>query len=234
MKYIIVGGTSGIGLATAKKAIEAGDEVTVAGRDPARFPAAHAVGATTARLDAGDPPECQRFFADRGGFHHLVLCTSGASGAGAFRELSLDDLRNGFDGKFWSQLTCAKAALASLDPAGSITFVSAISSRAMKPGTSGLAAINAALEAMVPILASELAPLRVNAVAPGVIDTPWWSRVPDDARQALFEQLGKQVAVGRVGTEDEVASAILLMTTNAFITGTVLDCDGGWKLRDAG
>jgi NAD(P)-dependent dehydrogenase (short-subunit alcohol dehydrogenase family) len=233
MKYIIVGGTSGIGLATARKAIAAGNDVTVAGRDPSRFPAAQEFGATAVRLDAGDPQDCQRFFADHRPFDHLVLCPSGASGAGAFRELSLEDLRKGFDGKFWTQLTCAKAALESLDRAGSITFVSAISSRAMKPGTAGLAAINAALEAMVPILASELRPIRVNAVAPGVIDTPWWSRVPDEARKQLFEQLANQVAVGRVGTADDVASAILLMTANTFITGTVLDCDGGWKLRNS-
>jgi NAD(P)-dependent dehydrogenase (short-subunit alcohol dehydrogenase family) len=233
MKYIIVGGTSGVGLATAKRAIESGHQVTVAGRDPARFAAAQAFGAIATKLDAGDSQDCLRFFAEHGRFDHLVLCTSGASGAGAFRELSLDDLRKGFDGKFWTQLTCAQAAVGSLEAAGSITFVTAISSRAMKPGTAGLAAINAALEAMVPILAAELGPIRVNAVAPGVIDTPWWSRVPDDARKELFEKLAHQVAVGRVGTADDVASAILLLTTNTFITGTVLDCDGGWKLRSS-
>jgi NAD(P)-dependent dehydrogenase (short-subunit alcohol dehydrogenase family) len=147
--------------------------------------------------------------------------------------LTLEDLRKGFDGKFWPQVTCAKAALGSISKEGSITFVGAISSRALKPGTSGLAAINAALEAMVPILASELRPTRVNAVVPGVVDTPWWSRVPDAARKELFEQLASQVAVGRVGRPEDLASAIMLLTTNTFITGTVLDCDGGWKLRNA-
>lgn len=232
MKYIIVGGTSGIGLATARLAAEAGHSVMVAGRDPAKFAAARAAGATAARLDAGDAAACREFFAGQGPFDHLVLSTSGSAGAGAFRELPLEDLRRGFDGKFWPQLTCTRAALDAAGPRASITFVTAISSRALRPGTAGLAAINAALEAMVPILASELRPIRVNAVAPGVVDTPWWSRVPDAARAQLFDELATQVPVGRIGHPDDLASAILMLTTNTFITGTVLDCDGGWKLRN--
>jgi NAD(P)-dependent dehydrogenase (short-subunit alcohol dehydrogenase family) len=231
MKYIIVGGTSGIGLAAARMAISAGHEVVAAGRDPSKFPAARAIGATTVQLDAANFKECERLFATQGAFDHLVLCASGAAGAGNFRDLELDDLRKGFEGKFWPQVTCAKAALTSLRTEGSITFVGAISSRAMKPGTAGLAAINAALEAMVPILASELRPARVNAVVPGVVDTPWWSRVPDAVRKELFEQIAGEVPVGRVGKPEDIASAILFVAANTFVTGTILDCDGGWKLK---
>ena len=232
MKYIIVGGTSGIGLATAKMAVEAGHSVLAAGRDPGKFPAAQSIGATTAQLDASDIAATQHFFSAEGNFDHLVLCPSGSNGAGQFRDLALEDLRKGFDGKFWPQVTCAKAALPTLRVGGSITFISAISSRALKPGTAGLAAINAALEALVPILASELRPTRVNAVAP-VVDTPWWSRVSEAARTELFEQLASEVAVGRVGKPEDLASAIISLTTNTFITGTILDCDGGWKLKNA-
>lgn len=232
MKYIIVGGTSGIGLATAKMAIEAGHSVLAAGRDEAKFPEAESVGAKAAQIDASDPLSVQRFFAEHGEFDHLVLSVSGSSGAGSFRDLDLDDLRKGFEGKFWPQLACAKAALPTLRLAGSITFVGAISSRAMKPGTSGLAAINAALEAMVPVLASELRPIRVNAVVPGVVDTPWWSRVPEAAKAELFGKLASEVAVGRVGRPEDLASAIMFVTTNTFVTGTIIDCDGGWKLKN--
>jgi len=233
MKYIIVGGTSGIGLATAQMAVAAGHTVVAVGRDPAKFKAAQAVGAATAQLDVGDAATTEKFFAAQGSFDHLVLSASGASGAGNFRDLAIDDLRKGFEGKFWPQVTCAKAALATLDATGSITFVGAISSRALKPGTAGLAAINAALEAMVPILASELRPLRVNAVVPGVVDTPWWSRVPEAAKKELFEKLAKEVPVGRVGKPEDLASAIMFVSTNTFVTGTILDCDGGWKLKAA-
>lgn len=231
MKYIIIGGTSGIGLATAKSAVDAGHSVLAAGRDAAKFADAESVGASTAQLDAGDPVAAAQFFKEHGEFDHLVLCVSGASGAGNFRELDLDDLRKGFEGKFWPQVSCAKAALATLKPGGSITFVGAISSRAMKPGTAGLAAINAALEAMVPVLASELRPTRVNAVVPGVVDTPWWSRVPAAAKAELFEKLAGEVAVGRIGQPEDLASAIMFATTNTFVTGTIIDCDGGWKLK---
>lgn len=232
MKYIIIGGTSGIGLATAKMAVEAGHSALAIGRDPAKFVVAQSIGAATAQLDASDFVAAQHLFAEEGDFDHLVLCVSGASGSGKFRELSLGDLRRGFEGKFWPQVACAKAALSTLKPEGSITFVGAISSRALKPGTAGLAAINAALEAMVPILASELRPTRVNAVVPGVVDTPWWSRVPEAAKKELFEQLASEVAVGRVGTPEDLAGAIMFVTTNTFVTGTILDCDGGWKLKN--
>jgi len=233
MKYIIIGGTSGIGLATAKSAVEAGHSVLAAGRDAAKFAVAESVGASAAQIDAGDPAAVELFFKEHGEFDHLVLCVSGASGAGNFRELDLEDLRKGFEGKFWPQVSCAKAALATLKPGGSITFVGAISSRAMKPGTAGLAAINAALEAMVPVLASELRPTRVNAVVPGVVDTPWWSRVPEAAKAELFEKLASEVAVGRIGQPEDLASAIMFVTSNTFVTGAIIDCDGGWKLKNA-
>jgi NAD(P)-dependent dehydrogenase (short-subunit alcohol dehydrogenase family) len=233
LKYIIIGGTSGIGLATASMAVAAGHSVLAVGRDPEKFVAAQAVGARTAQLDASDADAARQLFAEQGAFDHLVLCVSGSAGAGHFRELKLDDLRRGFEGKFWPQLTCAQAALPTLTPGGSITFIGAISARAMKPGTAGLAAINAALEAMVPILASELRPTRVNAVVPGVVDTPWWSRVSEAARKELFEKLASEVPVGRIGTPEDLAAAIMMITTNTFITGTLLDCDGGWKLKNS-
>lgn len=172
MRYIIVGGTSGIGLAAARMAVEAGHAVLAAGRETAKFAEAEAVGATTAQIDASDSESVQRFFAKHGEFDHLVLSVSGSSGAGSFRELDINELRKGFEGKFWPQVSCAKAALATLRPGGSITFVGAISARALKPGTAGLAAINAALEAMVPILASSCAPRASTPSSPASSTRP--------------------------------------------------------------
>lgn len=232
MKYVIVGGTSGIGLAAAQAAVKDGHEVMTASRDPSKFSSAEAVGARAIQLDAADFAQCQKVFSQLGSFGHLVICASGASGAGNFRDLDLVALRKGFEGKFWPQINCAKACLPAISPTGSITFIGAISSRAMQPGTAGLAAINASLEALVPILASELRPLRVNAVVPGVVDTPWWSRLPEPDKTRLFEQLATQVPVGRVGAPEDLAQAIMFVTTNTFVTGTLIDCDGGWKLRN--
>lgn len=232
MKYIIIGGTSGIGLATASLAVKAGHQVIVAGRDEKKFEAARLAGATPASLDATDMAAARQFFAQAGFVDHLILCASGSAGSGAFRDLDLAELRRGFDGKFWPQVICAQSVLPYMVSGGSITFISAISSRAIQPGTSGLAAINASLEALIPVLASELRPIRVNAVVPGVVDTPWWSRVPEPARKELFNQLASQVAAGRVGQPEDIAKAIIFLTTNTFITGTILDVDGGWKLKN--
>lgn len=232
-RVIIIGGTSGIGLETATRAAGQGAAVTVLGRDPAKFDGARARGLQPAELDAGDQVAVMAYFADCGAFDHLVICASGAAGAGPFRQLPLEDLRKGFDGKFWPQLNALQAALQSIQASGSVTLVSAISSRALQPGTSGLAAINAALEAMVPILASELRPLRINAVAPGVIETPWWDRVPEDERRVLFDQMAAAVPAGRVGRPEDIAEVILLLMNNTFITGSIIDCDGGWKLKHA-
>lgn len=232
-RVIVVGGTSGIGLETARRAAEQGATVIVLGRDNGKLEAARALGLEAAQLDVADNAGARDYFASCGAFDHLVVCASGAAGSGAFRDLPLDDLRRGFEGKFWPQLNALQAALQTLQPRGSVTLVSAISSRALQPGTAGLAAINAALEAMVPILASELRPLRVNAVAPGVVETPWWDRVPEAQRRVLFDQMAAAVPAGRVGRPEDIAEAILLLINNTFITGSVIDCDGGWKLKGA-
>jgi NAD(P)-dependent dehydrogenase (short-subunit alcohol dehydrogenase family) len=231
MRYVVIGGTSGIGFATAAAARSAGHDVVATGRDAKKFSAVQQLGATAARVDATDLAGTRQFFSECGTFDHLVICASGAGGSGMFRDLNMEELRRGFEGKFWPQIQCAQAALGTISSTGSITFVGAISSRAMQPGTAGLAAINAALEAMVPVLASELGPLRVNVVAPGVVDTPWWSRIPEQAKNRLFEDLATKVPVGRVGRPEELAAAIMFLTTNTFMTGSVVDCDGGWKLR---
>lgn len=230
---IIIGGTSGIGLETARVARQESCRVTVTGRDDTKFDHARGFGLDCARLDAGDPQALAAFFAAQGSFDHLVVCASGAKGGGPFRTLDLADLRAGFDGKFWPQVNALQAALPTIRSSGSITLVSAISSRALQPGTAGLAAINMAIEAMIPILASELRPLRVNAVAPGVIDTPWWNHVPQTERQKLFDQMGAAVPAGRVGQPADIAQAIIMLMNNGFMTGTVIDCDGGWKLKAA-
>jgi NAD(P)-dependent dehydrogenase (short-subunit alcohol dehydrogenase family) len=228
---VIVGGTSGIGLESARRFAAQGARVTVTGRDEAKGNAIDIAGVRFARLDAADRSACADFFRACGPVDHLVISASGAAGAGEFRTLELDQLRAGFEGKFWPHLNVLQAALGALRADGSATLVGAISARAQQNGTAGLAAINGALEAMLPILASELRPLRVNMVAPGVVDTPWWDRVPATQRQQLFAEMGAAVPAGRVGTAGDIAQVIELLATNTFITGTVVDCDGGWKLR---
>jgi NAD(P)-dependent dehydrogenase (short-subunit alcohol dehydrogenase family) len=188
-------------------------------------------GEVTARaVDGAVPAEVTAFFAELDEFDHLVLALSGAAGGGPFASLDLAELQAGFEGKFWPHLRILQAALPKLRRTGSVVFVTAASARAALPGTAGLAAINGALEAVVGPLATELAPLRVNAVSPGVIDTPWWDRVPAEQREAVFQGIARTIPAGRVGRPEHVAEAIHLLATNPYVTGTVLEVAGGVHL----
>ncbi|TGB13909.1 SDR family oxidoreductase [Streptomyces palmae] len=228
-----MGGSSGVGESAAAAFAADGAEVVITGRNQDRLDAALArIGGKTTgyRMDATDQGAIDAFFAQSGTVDHLVVAVTGAAGGGPFAELDMKELAAGFDAKFWPQVRILKAALPHLRQDGSVTLITASSARAAFPGTAGLAALNGALEAMVPPLAVELAPLRINAVSPGVIDTPWWDRVPAEQRQALFDGVAAITPVGRVGQSEDVARAIHMMAANSFITGVVLDCTGGANL----
>jgi NAD(P)-dependent dehydrogenase (short-subunit alcohol dehydrogenase family) len=230
---VVMGGSSGIGLATAQKAAQAGAKVVITGRDSARLTAALAQlpsGTRGESVDATDADDLREFFDALGAFHHLVLSISSGGGAGPFATIDVGALRRAFEGKFFAQFQAAQGALRTLDRHGSITFVTAASARAPLPGTSGLAAINGALESMVKTLAAELKPLRVNALSPGIVETPIWEKWPEEQRRAMLDKEAAALPVGRIGRPDEVAEAILLLVTNGFMTGTVLECDGGVRL----
>ncbi len=214
--------------------VEAGANVAVTGRSADKVKVAVAqLGkqATGAVVDATSLPHIRKFFQEYGSFQHLVIAVSGAGGAGAFPSLDLDALRNGFEGKFWPQVAIAQASLDTLQRDGSLTFITAGSARAAFPETAGLAAINGALNAMVPSLALELRPLRVNAVSPGIIATSWWDQVPAQFRDTFFAQTAATVPVGRVGQPEDVAQAIVFLIQNSFMTGTIIDCDGGARIK---
>jgi NAD(P)-dependent dehydrogenase (short-subunit alcohol dehydrogenase family) len=180
-------------------------------------------------MDAADAPSLPAAFADIGAFDHLVLALGSRKGLGPFASLDIAEVRQGFEEKFLAQFAAAQAALPHLNPHGSITFVAAVSAHSAAPGTSGIGAQNAAVAALVPILAAELKPLRVNGISPGLIDTPWWDFLPEEQRRAVFAEYAQKTPVGRVGRADEVAQAIGLLIDNHFMTGHVLLCDGGLR-----
>ncbi|GAB3789787.1 hypothetical protein GCM10028797_25690 [Dyella agri] len=169
---VVLGGSSGIGLATVRRLASTGYEVIATGRDAEKLRAAMAGVDGAVRFEAFDGTQREsldRFFSNIGTIDHLVIALSGGDGAGNFQELDLLALRRGFEAKFWPHVQAAQAALPALRKGGSVTFLTAISARIANPGTSGLAAINGAIEAMVPVLARELAP-------PGSTPSPpaWW------------------------------------------------------------
>ena len=229
---LIMGGTSGIGLAAARQLATRGASVVVTGRNRERADQVRKDNPTlrTEIVDASSPTDLSRFYASMANFDDLVLCVSGAKGAGPFISLDISELRSGFEEKFFAQFQAAQAALPFLRKDGSLTFISAISARMANPGTVGLAAINGAIESMVRPLARELRPLRVNAISPGVVETPWWDRLPQELRDSSLQQAAAASLVGRNGSAGELGSAIEFVVTNGFVTGTVLEIDGGLHL----
>lgn len=241
---VVLGGTAGIGLATARQLLAEGHTVTVVGRDADRLKRAldqlaadaanpDAVGGRAA--DLASRPELDALFGELGPVDHLVVTAPGNGSVGPLAELDLADLDAAFESKFLSAARAVQAALPTLAKNGSITLVSATSAQCALPGTAGLAAVNGAVETLVPTLALELSPIRVNAVSPGVVDTAWWDRVTSpEQRGAVFEGIIPGIPVGRVGRPEDIADVIALLVRNGFMTGVVIPADGGGRLKPQG
>ena len=232
-RVLIAGGSSGVGLATAKLLIEYGAEVVINGRDRTKLDSVKkelGAQASISAFDAANPEDRTRALAEVGKFDHLVVSLSGGKGAGPFTRIEQADLRSGFEGKFWINFCLAQEALRYLSDCGSITFVSAISARAANPGTAGLAAINSAIEGLVKPLAVELRPRRVNAVSPGVSAMPVWDWMQEEQKQSVFAKFAATTPAGRVGKPGDVAQSSVFLIGNSFMTGCVLECCGGLRL----
>jgi NAD(P)-dependent dehydrogenase (short-subunit alcohol dehydrogenase family) len=230
----VLGGSGGIGLETARLLAGRGARVTIGGRHAGRLAAAVEqlgspdVGSLV--VDAVEPDSLRQFFAAAGPVTDLVITVTRRGGAGPVSGLAGSDLIGAFAGKAVAHLHAVALSLPTLAADGSITLVTAISAQSAMPGVVGLAAVNGALEAAVPPLAAELAPRRVNAVSPGVVETAWWDEVPADDREQAFKAYAERALVRRNGQPRDVAQAIAALVENGLITGVVLPVDGGLRL----
>lgn len=228
---VITGGSSGIGLALAEAVRDAGAaSVVLMARNPERLDAAATRVGPRARgvvVDVTDEKAVREAFASVGAFDHLVTAAAGTD-RGAIVDTDYARAKALFESKFWGQHHCLKHGAPLLRAAGSVTLMSGWISRKPMRETGTLAAVDGAIESLTRVAALELAPIRVNAVTPGQIDTPLWrARLDAPGRSEYFASLGTKLPVGRAGRPEDVAHAILFSMTNGFTTGAVIDVDGG-------
>ena len=224
---IVIGGSSGIGAAVAKAAAARGAQVVLAGR---RLTSGGENGLRSEPVDVTDAASLQRLFASVGRFDHLVYTSGPSVRAKNLAETDLDEAQDNFNVKLWGALRAIQLALPHLDAHGSISLTSGQLGRKLVPGQFIKVGINAATEALGKQLAKELAPRRVNVICPGVIDTPAYAGLDEAQRLAMFASVGGTLPVGRVGQADEVAEGYVLAMENGFMTGAVIDINGGGLL----
>ena len=224
-KVVVVGGSSGIGLATAALAKQQGAEVVIASRSADKLKAAAGpIGATAIPTDVASDDSVANLFRTTGPVDHVVV-TAAQLRSGPFKTVAMDDVRATFEGKFWGAWRCAR--FAEIRAGGSITLVSGFLSIRPRPGSAIVGAANGALESLTRALALELAPVRVNCVSPGIIDTPIRAAMPEAARKDMLTKTAAGLPVGRVGLAEDIAQQIQAFMTNGFATGAIVYLDGG-------
>jgi NAD(P)-dependent dehydrogenase (short-subunit alcohol dehydrogenase family) len=229
-KVIVLGGSSGIGLATAKAALEAGAEVSIVSGNPARL--ALALGAVSGAsgfvVDLRQEQEIKAFFEKAGRFDHLVYTAGENLSLATLAETDLDSARAFFNIRYWGALTAVKYAAPYVNAGGSINLTSGIASSRPGKGWALASSICGAMEGLTRALAVELAPIRVNCVKPGVVKTPLWDSM--DNREQFYKATEAALLVGRVGEAENIAQAFLYLMNQPFGTGQALVIDGGAEL----
>jgi NAD(P)-dependent dehydrogenase (short-subunit alcohol dehydrogenase family) len=232
-RIVILGGTSGLGFAVAEAAAREGASIVIASANAERVERAGAAlpnGTECHVIDATDESQVKGFFDRIGAFDHLVYTAGDPLLIGEFAQTSIADARRAFDVRFWGAFTAAKYGAAQIRAGGSIVLTTGIASLRPSKGWVVPSSLLGAMESMTRALAVELAPIRVNIVSPGVVKTALWNPMPEEARNALYRDVGAKLLVGRVGEASEVAETYLYLMRQSFSTGQMVVVDGGGVL----
>ena len=223
---IILGGTSGIGLAASIRLAALGAKVVAVSRSPERAGDVPE-GITLEACDVLDRDALGKLFAKYAPFDILVAAAPGGGRArGKFLEMDIEGYKGSF-AKLWGYANALQLGTPNMTEDGSIVLVSGSPARKSKPGQVAIASVGGAVEALARAVAPEITPRRLNVVAPGTIDTPM-SSLEGDERTAFYANQTKDNLIPRAGTADEVAQGILFVIQNDFVTGTTVDVDGGF------
>ena len=228
---LVVGRGSGIARAVTLAARDAGAKIVAAGRDPQALAAAYAgePAISTAQVDLTDEASIAALAEQLGSVDHVVS-TASARARGRVPDLDRDAIRLSFDTKVIGPLMLAKHFGPRINEGGSIVLFSGVAAAKIAVGTLGVAITNAAADVLARSLALELAPIRVNAVSPGVIDTGAWDALGERGKADYFADIAGRNPSRRIGTVDDIAEAALFAMTNTFLTGQTLHIDGGEPL----
>jgi len=220
-KAIVLGGTSGIGLAATEMLRDAGAEVIAGSRRECEID-----GVECVQVDVLDREAMSELFEKHHGFDFLVnAATGGPRAIGPLLEMDLDGFQNSF-AKLWGYVNSVRLGVPHMSQSGAVVLVSGYPARKWRPGTIAIGSVGGSVEAFTRLSANEIAPVRINGVSPGLIDTPM-SPLEGDKRSEYYREGTKSHLIPRAGTPEEVASAIIFLLENEFVTGTIVDVDGG-------
>jgi NAD(P)-dependent dehydrogenase (short-subunit alcohol dehydrogenase family) len=226
---LVIGGSAGIGLATAVRARQEGADVILTARNAERLQAAarEVDARTTAAFDANDATALRGFFDGLDAPLDQVLVTAGNPHYGQLMELDTDQLQSAFSQRLVGVVEVARLAAGRLRPGGTLVFMGGVGGRRPAVGTGAASTVIVALPALIANLALELAPIRVNLIAPGFVDTGLSATILGDELDARRDQLRSSLPIGRVVQADDVARLAVHLMVNTALTGATFDIDGG-------
>ena len=232
-RVVILGGSSGVGLAVAEQAASQGAKIVIASSNAERVQkAVESVGgnAQEQTLDLSDEQAVETLFTKLGAFDHLVFTAGDSLMLQDLATIDLKQARRAFELRYWAALAAAKYGSKSIRKGGSIVLTTGIAGQRPHKGWVIPASVCGTIEALTRALALELAPIRVNAVSPGVLRTNLWQNMAAAEREQLYESVDNSLPVGRVGEAHDVAQAYLFLMQEEFSTGQTLVVDGGTVL----